>query len=66
MLVGGLMDGLKIVYAASLLVAGSHLLWQVRALDTERPLLCLKMFRANRDTAALIAAALLLGAVAGL
>ena len=64
MLAGGLMDGLRLVYAAALLVAGAHLLWQVHALDIERPLLCLKIFRSNRDFAALVVAALLLGAVA--
>jgi 4-hydroxybenzoate polyprenyltransferase len=43
---------------------GAHLLWQLRALDIDNPLLCLKLFKTNRDTGALIAAALVLGAVA--
>ena len=48
-----------------MLVAGAHLLWQLRSLDIDRPLLCLTLFKSNRDTGALIAAALILGSVAG-
>ena len=65
MLAGGICAGLRVVFAASMLVAGAHLLWQIHALDIDRPLLCLKLFKANRDTGALIAAALVLGSVAG-
>ena len=43
-----------------MLVAGGHLLWQVHTLDVEIPERCLKLFRANRDTGALIALAFLL------
>ena len=43
-----------------MLAAGAHLLWQIHSLKIEDPALCLKVFRANRDTGALIAAALLL------
>jgi 4-hydroxybenzoate polyprenyltransferase len=64
MLAGGVMAGLGIVFATALLVAAAHLFWQVRTLDIERPLLCLKLFKANRDSGALIAAALLLGMMA--
>jgi 4-hydroxybenzoate polyprenyltransferase len=63
MLAGGLLAGLGIVFVVSLLVAGIHLAWQLISLDIDRPLLCLKLFKSNRDTGALIAAALLLGAV---
>jgi 4-hydroxybenzoate polyprenyltransferase len=42
-----------------------HLLWQLRTLDIDRPLLCLALFKSNRDTGALIAAALVLGSIAG-
>jgi 4-hydroxybenzoate polyprenyltransferase len=56
-LLAGLMAGLGIPFALALLVAGLHLVWQVYTLDTERPLLCLKIFKSNRDTGALIAAA---------
>ena len=63
-LAAGLLAGLGLVFAAGLAVAGVHMLWQLRTLDIDRPLLCLKLFKANRDTGALIAAALLLGSVA--
>jgi 4-hydroxybenzoate polyprenyltransferase len=61
MVAGGVAAGLGVVFAASMLVAGVHLLWQVRTLDVDRPLLCLALFKSNRDTGALIAAALVLG-----
>jgi 4-hydroxybenzoate polyprenyltransferase len=65
MIAGGLAAGLRIVFAVSMLVAGAHLLWQLRTLDIDRPLLCLALFKSNRDTGALIAAALILGSVTG-
>jgi 4-hydroxybenzoate polyprenyltransferase len=64
MLAGGLAAGLGLIFALAMLGPAAHLYWQVRALDIERPLLCLKLFKANRDTGALIAAALLLGMMA--
>ncbi len=66
MVAGGFAAGLGIMFASMMLVAGAHLLWQLRSLDIDRPLLCLKLFKANRDTGALIAAALVLGAMARL
>jgi len=45
-----------------LLIAGAHLVWQVRHLDIDDPERCLRLFRANRDTGAIIAAAYLLAA----
>jgi 4-hydroxybenzoate polyprenyltransferase len=42
-----------------MLVAGAHLLWQVHVLKIDDPEHCLKVFRANRDTGALIACAFL-------
>ena len=65
MLAGGLAAGLRVIFALSMLVAGAHLLWQLRHLDIDRPLLCLMLFKSNRDTGALIAAALILGSVMG-
>jgi 4-hydroxybenzoate polyprenyltransferase len=47
-------------FAFVMLAAGAHLLWQVRSLDIADPEKCLRLFRANRDTGALIAAAFLL------
>ena len=40
-----------------MLLAGAHLAWQVRKLDIGDPQRCLVLFRANRDTGALIALA---------
>ncbi|HTT99826.1 MAG TPA: 4-hydroxybenzoate octaprenyltransferase [Rhizomicrobium sp.] len=48
-----------------MLAAGAHMLWQVRTLDINDSDRCLKLFRANRDTGALIAAALLIATFAG-
>jgi 4-hydroxybenzoate polyprenyltransferase len=47
-------------FAFVMLAAGAHLLWQVRSLDIADPEKCLKLFRSNRDTGALMAAAFLL------
>jgi 4-hydroxybenzoate polyprenyltransferase len=47
-------------FAFVMFAAGGHLLWQVHTLKIEDPDRCLKLFRANRDTGALIAAAFLL------
>lgn len=43
-----------------MLAAGGHMLWQVRSLNIDDSIKCLKLFRANRDTGALIAAALII------
>lgn len=40
-----------------MLLAGAHLAWQVRRLDIDDPEKCLALFRANRDTGALVALA---------
>ncbi len=47
-------------FAFVLFAAGGHLLWQVHTLAVDDAARCLKLFRANRDTGALIAAAFLL------
>ena len=47
-------------FAFLMLAAGAHLLWQVHTLVIDDPQRCLKLFRANRDTGALIASAFLL------
>jgi 4-hydroxybenzoate polyprenyltransferase len=41
-----------------MLLVGGHMLWQVHTLDIDDSDRCLKLFRANRETGALIAAAL--------
>lgn len=47
-----------------MLAAGGHMLWQVRTLDIASPERCLRLFRSNRDTGALMAAALLIAGLA--
>jgi 4-hydroxybenzoate polyprenyltransferase len=46
-------------FAAVMLAVASHFLWQVRGLDVNDAPRALRLFRANRDAGALIAAALL-------
>jgi len=50
------------LFAVLLLTVAAHFAWQVRRLDIDDPGLCLKIFRANRDAGALIAAAFLVTA----
>jgi 4-hydroxybenzoate polyprenyltransferase len=64
MLAGGFATGLGLVFFLLMLLPGLHLYRQLRSLDIEDPLLCLKLFKSNRDTGALIAVALILGAMA--
>ena len=59
----GVVGGLRVVFVIAMLVPGAHLLWQLHSLDIDRPLLCLRLFKSNRDTGALITAALVLGAM---
>jgi 4-hydroxybenzoate polyprenyltransferase len=63
-LTSGWMAGLGIVFALALFVTAMHFVWQGYALDIDKPLLCLRLFRANRDAGALIAVALILGMIA--
>lgn len=42
-----------------MLLAGAHMLWQVHTLDVDDSGKCLKLFRANRETGALIALAMI-------
>jgi 4-hydroxybenzoate polyprenyltransferase len=52
--------------AAFLLVpAAAHLLWQARMLNVDNQAVCLKLFRANRDTGLLIATALIFATYIG-
>jgi len=48
-----------------MLVVGAHLLWQVHTLDISSPDNCLRLFRANRDAGAMMAAAIVLSSWAG-
>jgi 4-hydroxybenzoate polyprenyltransferase len=46
-------------FAFLMFAAGAHLLWQVKSLDIDDAGKCLRLFRANRETGALIALAFL-------
>ena len=48
-----------------MLLAGGHLLWQVHRLDIDDPERCLKIFRSNRETGALIALAFVVSSWVG-
>ena len=50
------------LFAILLLAVAAHFAWQVRRLDIDDPGQCLKIFRANRDAGALIAASFLVTA----
>jgi len=52
-------------FAFVMLLAGAHLVWQVKRLDIDNPDNCLRIFRANRETGALIALAFLLASWLG-
>lgn len=51
--------------AALLLPVLAHFIWQARALDIDKPETALRVFRANRDAGALVAAALLVASWLG-
>jgi 4-hydroxybenzoate polyprenyltransferase len=54
-LAAGFTDHAGWPFALLMLAAGAHMLWQVKALDVHDPGNCLRLFRANRATGALIA-----------
>jgi 4-hydroxybenzoate polyprenyltransferase len=58
----GALAGLHWIYYAGLAGAAAHLAWQIRALDIDSPAQCLKVFRSNRDFAAIVFAAAVVGA----
>jgi 4-hydroxybenzoate polyprenyltransferase len=59
-LASGYIDHSGWPFTLIMLAAGAHLLWQVHTLDIENPERCLKVFRANRETGAIVAAAFLI------
>jgi 4-hydroxybenzoate polyprenyltransferase len=46
-----------------LLAFAAHLIWQIRRLETDDPMLCLRIFKSNRDAGLLLFAGLLADAV---
>lgn len=66
MLAGGIAAGLGLMFLLAMALPGLHLYWQMRKVRIDDPAICLKLFKSNRDTGALIALALLVGAIAQL
>ncbi len=64
-LAAGFIDHTGWPFAFVMLLAGAHMLRQLRRLDIADPASCLAVFRSNRDTGALIALAFLLAAWLG-
>jgi 4-hydroxybenzoate polyprenyltransferase len=60
MLAAGFTEHTGWPFAFVMLLAGAHLFWQVKKLNIEDGDSCLRIFRSNRETGALIALALLL------
>lgn len=56
--------GASVTFVVGLLVFASHLAWQIWRLDIADPLLCLALFKSNRDAGLILFAALVLDALA--
>jgi 4-hydroxybenzoate polyprenyltransferase len=52
-------------FAFVMLLAGAHLVWQLKILDVDNADNCLRVFRSNREAGALIALAFLLASWLG-
>ena len=66
MLAGGIAAGMGLIFILAMIIPGLHLFWQMRRVRIGDPILCLRLFKSNRDTGFLIALALLIGAIAQL
>jgi 4-hydroxybenzoate polyprenyltransferase len=63
MLAGGVAAGLGLIYMIAMLMPALHFYWQMRRVRINDAATCLRLFKANRDAGALIALALLIGAI---
>lgn len=61
--VSGVVAGLHWMYFVFLALFAWHLVWQVRVLDIDDPMICLEVFKTNRDAGAILFLACFLGAV---
>ena len=64
-LAAGYMDHAGWALTPLMLLAGAHLLWQVHTLRIDDPDRCLRLFRSNRDTGAIVAVAFLVSSWVG-
>jgi 4-hydroxybenzoate polyprenyltransferase len=55
--------GAGVVFSLGLIAFAAHLTWQIRRLDIADPLLCLAVFKSNRDAGLVLFAALVLEAI---
>ena len=55
--------GAGLLFALGLLAFATHLVWQIRRLDIDDPVLCLIVFKSNRDAGLILFAALVLDAM---
>jgi 4-hydroxybenzoate polyprenyltransferase len=62
--IAGWLAGAGVVFAAGLALFAAHLAWQVRRLDIADPVLCLTVFKSNRDAGLLLFAAIVLDGLA--
>jgi len=58
----GLTAGAGVVFVVGLTAFAAHLAWQVRTIDIADPVLCLRLFKSNRDAGLILFAALVLDA----
>jgi 4-hydroxybenzoate polyprenyltransferase len=58
----GWLAGAGMIFAIGLAAFGVHLAWQIRRLDIADPLLCLRIFKSNRDAGLILFAAMILDA----
>ena len=61
LLLAGWVAGLGIWFYPALMLPGLLMAWQVRVLDIYDPALCLRLFRANRETGLAVGLAILIG-----
>jgi 4-hydroxybenzoate polyprenyltransferase len=60
--IAGWLAGAGLVFALGLAAFAAHLAWQVRRLDVSDPLLCLRLFKSNRDAGLILFAGMILDA----
>jgi len=58
----GLTAGAGVVFVVGLTAFAAHLAWQIRTIDIADPVLCLRLFKSNRDAGLILFAALVLDA----
>jgi 4-hydroxybenzoate polyprenyltransferase len=60
--IAGWLAGGGLIFAAALAAFALHLAWQVRRLDISDPVLCLRLFKSNRDAGLILFAGMILDA----